>query len=221
MYYLKMIVLSIDSSSNYLSIGLSCDGIVNQNIIKEERASKIMLVEIDNILKKYNIQKESINYIVFNKGPGSFTGTRVASSVIQAIAFVNNIPVIGRSSMWLMAYQASKLKSFNKCCCIKHAYGEMIYVCYLSLPLNKNEVSVSLIKKDEFIIKDCKTIVLEDNDLSAIINSRDVDIVNLSKDKKNLDAKVLIDSLDDEDYKIKNFDFKQTFPDYANHKISN
>ena len=71
----------------------------------------MILIEIDKILKKYNIKRETIDYIVFNRGPGSFTGTRVASSVIQAIAYTHNIPVIGISSMWLMAYQASRIRT--------------------------------------------------------------------------------------------------------------
>ena len=83
-------------------------------------------------LKKYNIKRETIDYIVFNRGPGSFTGTRVASSVIQAIAYTHNIPVIGISSMWLMAYQASRIRSLDQYCCIKHAYGEMLYISYFS-----------------------------------------------------------------------------------------
>ena len=132
-----MIILSIDSSSKRLSIALRINDSIHQNYVDAERASKVILVEIDKILKKYDIKRETIDYIVFNRGPGSFTGTRVASSVIQAIAYTHNIPVIGISSMWLMAYQASRIKSLDQYCCIKHAYGEMIYISHFSSPLNK------------------------------------------------------------------------------------
>ena len=109
-----MVILSIDSSSKCLSVALKIDDSINQNFVNDERASKVILVEIDKILKKYDIKRETIDYIVFNRGPGSFTGTRVASSVIQAIAYTHNIPVIGISSMWLMAYQATRIRQLNK-----------------------------------------------------------------------------------------------------------
>ena len=155
-----MVILSIDSSSKCLSVALKIDDSINQNFVNDERASKVILVEIDKILKKYDIKRETIDYIVFNRGPGSFTGTRVASSVIQAIAYTHNIPVIGISSMWLMAYQASRIRSLDQYCCIKHAYGEMLYISYFSSPLDKNNINVKLIKKSELSIKDDENVII-------------------------------------------------------------
>ena len=99
-----MIILSIDSSSKCLSVALKIDDSIDQNFVNDE-SKQSDTRKIDKILKKHDIKRETIDYIVFNRGPGSFTGTRVASSVIQAIAYTHNIPVIGISSMWLMAYR--------------------------------------------------------------------------------------------------------------------
>ena len=214
-----MIILSIDSSSKHLSIALKIKDIIYQNCVDGERASKVILVEIDKILKEYHIKKETIDYIVFNKGPGSFTGTRVASSVIQAIAFTNNIPVIGISSMWLMAFQASRIKKLDKYCCVKHAYGEMIYISYFSSPLDKNNITVKLIKKNELSIKDDENVIIEDNALVKMLNLQHPNIINLSDHKKRLDATSQIEALESNDYKEKNFNLKTTFPDYADHEV--
>ena len=214
-----MIILSIDSSSKCLSVALQIDDSIDQNCVNDERASKVILIEIDKILKKYNIKRETIDYIVFNRGPGSFTGTRVASSVIQAIAYTHNIPVIGISSMWLMAYQASRIRQLNQYCCIKHAYGEMIYVSHLSSPLDKNNTNVKLIKESELSIKDDENVVIEDSTLVKMFKLKHPNIINLSEHNKSLDAISQIEALESNDYKEKNFNLKTTLPDYADHEV--
>jgi tRNA threonylcarbamoyl adenosine modification protein YeaZ len=214
-----MIILSIDSSSKRLSIALKINDSIHQNYVDAERASKVILVEIDKILKKYDIKRETIDYIVFNRGPGSFTGTRVASSVIQAIAYTHNIPVIGISSMWLMAYQASRIKSLDQYCCIKHAYGEMIYISHFSSPLNKKNINVKLIKKNELSIKDNENVVIEDSTFVKMFNLQHPNIINLSEHNKSLDAVSLIEALENDDFKDKNFNLETTFPDYADHEV--
>ena len=214
-----MIILSIDSSSKCLSVALKIDDSIDQNCVNDERASKVILIEIDKILKKYNIKRETIDYIVFNRGPGSFTGTRVASSVIQAIAYTHNIPVIGISSMWLMAYQASRIRQLNQYCCIKHAYGEMIYISHLSSPLDKNNANVKLIKESELSIKGDENVVIEDSTLAKMFNLKHSNIINLSEHKKSLDAISQIEALESNDYKEKNFNLKTTLPDYADHEV--
>ena len=214
-----MVILSIDSSSKYLSVALKIDDSIDQNFVNDERASKVILVEIDKILKKYDIKRETIDYIVFNRGPGSFTGTRVASSVIQAIAYTHNIPVIGISSMWLMAFQASRIRPLDQYCCIKHAYGEMFYISRFSSPLDKNITNVKLIKENDLSIKDDENIVIEDSSLVKMFNLKHPNIINLSEYKKSLDAISQIEALESNDYKEKNFNLKTTLPDYADHEV--
>ena len=214
-----MIILSIDSSSKCLSIALKINDSIHQNYVDAERASKVILVEIDKILKKYDIKRETIDYIVFNRGPGSFTGTRVASSVIQAIAYTHNIPVIGISSMWLMAFQASRIRTLEQYCCIKHAYGEMIYISYFTSPLDKNNANVKLIKESELSIKDDENVVIEDSTLVKMFNLKHPNIINLSEHNKSLDAISQIEALESNDYKEKNFNLKTTLPDYADHEV--
>ena len=214
-----MIILSIDSSSKCLSIALRINDSIHQNHVDDKKASKVILVEIDKILKKYDIKRETIDYIVFNRGPGSFTGTRVASSVIQAIAYTHNIPVIGISSMWLMAFQASRIRSLDQYCCVKHAYGEMIYLSHFSSPLDKNNTNVKLIKENELSIKDNENVVIEDSTFIKMFNLQHPNIINLSEHNKNLDAVSQIEALENDDYKDKNFNLETTFPDYANHEV--
>ena len=99
-----MNILSIDSSVPILSLTLKLDDkISNFSDQQQSRASQIILSSIDILLSKSKIEVNDLDVIVFNKGPASFTGTRVAASVCQAIGYSCNMPVVGISSLSLMA----------------------------------------------------------------------------------------------------------------------
>ena len=100
-----MNILAIDSSGSLLSLTLKLDDkISNFSDQQQSRASQIILSSIDILLSKSKIEVNDLDVIVFNKGPASFTGTRVAASVCQAIGYSCNIPVVGISSLSLRAY---------------------------------------------------------------------------------------------------------------------
>lgn len=61
-----------------------------------------LVARIDCILKNLNIQPRELGRIVCGKGPGSYTGLRIAASVGKALAFALGIPLIGVSA--LMCY---------------------------------------------------------------------------------------------------------------------
>ena len=100
-----MNILSIDSSGTMLSIELKKNNeyfsFADQ---QKSRASQIILSSIDRIISDNKLDASDLNLIIFNKGPASFTGTRIAASVCQAIGYTLNIPVMGVNSLSLMAY---------------------------------------------------------------------------------------------------------------------
>ena len=99
-----MNILSIDSSGPMLSIELKINNeSYSYSDQQKSRASQIILSSIDKIMSDNNVEVTDLNMIVFNKGPASFTGTRIAASVCQAIGYTLNIPVIGVNALSLMA----------------------------------------------------------------------------------------------------------------------
>ena len=216
---MQKVKLSIDCSGQNASFIFTDQNNKPVSDLFFDSSDRLLFKVLPSALKENNIAIENISLISWGQGPGSFTGTRVASSVIQAIAFTNNIPVIGISSMWLMAFQASRIKKLDKYCCVKHAYGEMIYISYFSSPLDKNNITVKLIKKNELSIKDDENVIIEDNALVKMLNLQHPNIINLSDHKKRLDATSQIEALESNDYKEKNFNLKTTIPDYADHEV--
>ena len=86
-----------------------------------------------------NFKASNLTGILFNKGPASFTGTRVAASVTQAIGYSFNIPVIGISSLALMAFKFYKNNNITNIGCVKKAYGEKLYIGHYDIDLHKYE----------------------------------------------------------------------------------
>ena len=96
-----MIILSIDSSSKCLSVALKIDDSIDQNCVNDERASKVILIEIDKILKKYNIigshNISGVDYWIQDIGMGGeFTYlyrdffTKARSSICSKLRFKEN-----------------------------------------------------------------------------------------------------------------------------------
>ena len=102
-----MYQLLLDSSNKYLSVGLSKDGKVVDKIFYEawQRQSEMMVTEVDNILKRNNIDKSELNGVVVGVGPGSYTGVRIGVTIAKTIAYVLKIKLYAKSSLSLLKHQ--------------------------------------------------------------------------------------------------------------------
>ena len=89
-----MNILSIDTSGNNYSLSVSKENKITSFQDKSNNvSSESILVEIDNIVSKCSLSPSQINTLIYNNGPGSFTGIRVSSAIVQAIGFSNDCPV--------------------------------------------------------------------------------------------------------------------------------
>lgn len=89
-------VLTIDTSTSYLSLALQCNQeFLASTIVKDSMVhAKRITIEIENLLIKNQLDKRDLKAIAINEGPGSFTGLRVGSSVAKGLCFGLNIPLI-------------------------------------------------------------------------------------------------------------------------------
>ena len=86
--------LSIVDSNNNL--------IDSYEIISKNDHSSSLLVNIDNLLKKNNLNIKNITKIVCGIGPGSYTGTRVGLTIAKSLAFSLKIDLHYISSLVLL-----------------------------------------------------------------------------------------------------------------------
>ena len=101
-----MYQLLLDSSNIYLSVGLAKDGKVIDKICYDawQRQSEMMVTEVDNILKRNNIDKSQLDAVVVGAGPGSYTGVRIGVTIAKTIAYSLKIKLYAKSSLSLLKH---------------------------------------------------------------------------------------------------------------------
>lgn len=99
-----MITLLLDSSNTLLVVGLAKDNKIIDSIIYEawQKQSEYMILEINNILKRNEIDPKEVNEIIVTKGPGSYTGLRIALTIAKIYGYSLSIPVYAISSLQVL-----------------------------------------------------------------------------------------------------------------------
>jgi len=66
------------------------------------KLAETLNTKIEEILNKSSISYDDLDGVAVFKGPGSFTGLRIGTSVANALAYAQNIPIVARGGgNWL------------------------------------------------------------------------------------------------------------------------
>lgn len=104
------IILGLETSTDACSVALStAQQTFTEYVVEPQAHSKLMLGMVESVCKQAGISLNQVHAFAFGKGPGSFTGLRIAASVVQGLAFGVNKPVIAVSSLQALAQQAANL----------------------------------------------------------------------------------------------------------------
>lgn len=102
-------LLAIDTATDACSVALNLAGqIVEKFEIIPRAHTRILLPMINDLLKEAGITLDELDVFAFGEGPGSFTGIRIACSVIQALSFGLNKPVVPVSTLRVLAQGAAR-----------------------------------------------------------------------------------------------------------------
>lgn len=98
-----MKLLALDTSSNACSVALMVgeDVLLKHEVIQQQ--ANVILFLIEELLSLKKLKLNQLDAIAFGCGPGSFTGLRVAASVVQGLAYAASLPVIAVSSLAVLA----------------------------------------------------------------------------------------------------------------------
>lgn len=69
---------------------------------KREQTQHILPM-IDAALSEANLRLADIKALIFNRGPGAFSGIRINTAVVQALSVAHDIPCVGVSSLQAIA----------------------------------------------------------------------------------------------------------------------
>ncbi|WP_281655713.1 tRNA (adenosine(37)-N6)-threonylcarbamoyltransferase complex transferase subunit TsaD [Eggerthella sinensis] len=107
-------VLAFDTANEVIAIGVGALDRASRTVdvvasveIEAHRASNTQLLpRIDETLAAYGVAREDIACVVVGRGPGSFTGVRIAMATAKGVASALEVPLIGVSSLDAVAWNA-------------------------------------------------------------------------------------------------------------------
>ncbi|MCU7960067.1 MAG: tRNA (adenosine(37)-N6)-threonylcarbamoyltransferase complex dimerization subunit type 1 TsaB [gamma proteobacterium symbiont of Bathyaustriella thionipta] len=127
-----MKMLAIDSSADATSAALLLDDEITEKFILEPRqASQRILGMMDELLTQAGISLQQLDALAFARGPGSFTGVRIATGVIQGTAFGADLPALAISSLRTLAQACwHRYQAENVVVAVDARMHEIYTACY-------------------------------------------------------------------------------------------
>lgn len=100
-----MKLLAIETSTDYCSVALLVDNeVLDQSVLAPRQHTALILPMIRTLLDEAGIILRELDALAFGCGPGGFTGVRLATAVIQGVAFAADLPVVPVSTLAAMSY---------------------------------------------------------------------------------------------------------------------
>ena len=99
-----MKVLALETSGSACSVALRCgDEVFERHQVAPRRHGELILPMAEALLAEAGLTPQQLDLIAFGRGPGSFTGLRIACGVAQGIAFAAELPVAPVSTLAAVA----------------------------------------------------------------------------------------------------------------------
>lgn len=102
-------LLALDTATEACSVALLHDGKVTSHyeVIPRLHAQKLLPM-IKDLLAEAGVELSAVEAIAFGRGPGAFTGVRIAIGVVQGLAFALDRPVLPISNLAVLAQRAHR-----------------------------------------------------------------------------------------------------------------
>tara|TARA_B110000116_G_scaffold215930_1_gene192712 strand:+ start:30 stop:755 length:726 start_codon:yes stop_codon:yes gene_type:complete len=199
--------LIIDTSTAETLLAISNEDkiIDDHSWVSNKNESKTLLLNLDKLLIKNNLNLDSINSILTTIGPGGFSSLRIGLSTAKSIAITKSIKLIPIPSLLVAAYEL--IKSSKKYVSIIKCSKSTYYLKdYSNLTINEiisekeySSFEVVEINKIHSYIQKNYMIISYDYDL--IYNNNDIKLEkNIIKTKNKIESIMHIGKIFDEKY---------------------
>lgn len=127
-----MKLLAIETSSDIGSVALQLgESIKEQRIATPREQTERVLPIVSDLLSSAGLVLADLDGIAFGRGPGSFTGLRVAAAVAQGFGLAANLPLLPVSSLAAMAQGIWRTQGQERSLvCIDARMGEVFWGAY-------------------------------------------------------------------------------------------
>ena len=127
-----MKLLALDTATSQCSVALLIDGQVREQTVDAPRVqAESVLPMIEQLLTDAGLELGALDAIAFGRGPGAFTGLRVAASVAQGLAFGAGLPVVPISDLAALALGTHRLRQASQVvACLDARMHEVYWAAY-------------------------------------------------------------------------------------------
>lgn len=157
------IILAFESGGDETSVSI-LEGqkeIFGSTFFLPQMQSVMLAPMVEKAIRISGLGWKKINAVAVGKGPGSYTGLRIATSLAKGICFARNLPLMGISSMRNKAFQVFE----------NHPEAEMALV---SIDARRNEAYVSILERGGQEVLPSTALILSEVDLPALIGNKKV-----------------------------------------------
>lgn len=126
-----MKILAVDTAAKSLSVAVvDSDSLLAEvTLITGQTHSKHLLDSINKVIGLSGLDVSELNGFAVTVGPGTFTGLRIGISSVKGLALASGKPVVGISSLDVLAMQSSG-SPYLICTMIDARRGEVYFCTY-------------------------------------------------------------------------------------------
>jgi len=107
-------MLAVETSTEACSAALYIDGDIQERFeIAPREHTKLILPMIDSLMAEAELKPHQLDGLAFSRGPGSFTGVRISTGIIQGIALGADLPVVPISTLAAISHHFFKTSAVN------------------------------------------------------------------------------------------------------------
>lgn len=108
-------ILAIETATEACSVALLVGGeAIERYQIAPRDHGRLLLRMVDDLMSEAGLVVSQLDVVAFGRGPGAFTGVRIATGVTQGIAFAADLPVAPISTLAALARGAWVEKGAHK-----------------------------------------------------------------------------------------------------------
>lgn len=129
-----MKILALETATEACSAALWLDGeVVERFEVAPRQHTQLALPMVESLLAETGLSLVQLDAIAFGRGPGAFTGVRIATGLVQGLAFGADLPVVPISTLAALAQGALRIHGASRVLALMDARMQEVYGGYFVL----------------------------------------------------------------------------------------